>query len=51
MRNKTAIKAICPEYQKLLREAQVALSNWTKGRAEPHRIAGKHPWNGRLQQF
>jgi hypothetical protein len=36
VRNKTSIQAICPEYQKLLREAQVALSNWTKGRAEIH---------------
>jgi hypothetical protein len=36
MRNKTSVQAICPEYQKLLKEAQVALSNWTKGRAQIH---------------
>ena len=36
MKNKPSVQALCPEYQKLLNEEQVALSNWTKGRAEIH---------------
>ena len=36
MRNKSSVQALCPEYQKLLKEEQVALSNWTRGRAEIH---------------
>jgi len=36
MKNKPSVQALCPEYQKLLKEEQVALSNWTRGRAEIH---------------
>jgi hypothetical protein len=36
VKNKPSVQALCPEYQKLLKEEQVALSNWTKGRAEIH---------------
>jgi len=36
VRNKPSVQALCPEYQKLLKEEQVALSNWTRGRAEIH---------------
>jgi hypothetical protein len=30
------VQAICPEYQKLLNGARVALTNWTKGRSKIH---------------
>ena len=36
MRYEPSVQALCPEYQKLLKEERVALSNWTKGRADIH---------------
>jgi len=36
VKNEPSVQALCPEYQKLLHEERVALSNWTKGRAEIH---------------
>jgi hypothetical protein len=37
MRNQSSTQVLCAEHQRLLKESQVALANWSKGRAEIHR--------------
>jgi hypothetical protein len=36
MRTKSGVQVLCEEYQRLLKECQIALTEWNKGRAEIH---------------
>jgi hypothetical protein len=37
MRNQSSTQVLCAERQRLLKESQVALTKWNKGRAEIHK--------------
>jgi len=36
MRAESAVQVWCDQYERLLKESQVALTNWNRGRAEIH---------------
>jgi hypothetical protein len=36
MGNTSRVQVLCTEYHRLLKESQIALTNWNKGRAEIH---------------
>ena len=38
------MQVLCPEYQRLLKESQTALTNWNSGRAEIHIQRRGKPW-------
>jgi hypothetical protein len=36
MRTESGVQVLCADYQRLLKECQLALTDWNKGRAEIH---------------